>query len=216
MAETYPSIIGFDPINEPWQKKEASSDSEYISHRDFVEYIIDEFRSVRPNAMAFVQGPQKHWRPEAMGWVKKFPIRRENVYYTFHLYSNKWDETSDWTDKDLHGYYSWVADYKNGNYEAGKEKLRNELYSRWGFIKDLNISYGHEIFLGEFAANPDLSGGLQYLTDVISILNEWEASASYFTWFSPEHRPMTLLHENHETLRQELVNTLKNRNFFIS
>jgi hypothetical protein len=216
MATRYSQIIGFDPINEPWGKIEAWSDSDYISHRNFVEYIIDGFRSANPNAIAFIQGPQKHWRPEAMGWVKKFPVRRENIYYTFHLYSNQWNEISDWTDKNVYRYYTWVADYKSGDYEVGKEKLKDELYNRWGFIKDLDIPYGHEIFLGEFAANLELPGGLQYLTDVISILNEWGASASYFAWFSPEHRPMVILQENHETLRQSLVETLRNKNFFPS
>jgi hypothetical protein len=213
------TILGFDPVNEPWQKVEASSDSDYIAHRNFVEYIIDEFRSVNTKFIAFVQGPQKHWRQDAMGWVRDFPIRRENVYYTFHLYSNSYDDNSDWINTNpayVDNYYSWVADYKNGNYVAGKEKLKNELYNRWGFIKDLEISYGHGIFLGEFAANLELPGGSQYLRDIISILNEWKASGSYYAWYSPEHRPMCLLNENHETLRQDLVDSLKNNNFFVS
>jgi hypothetical protein len=215
MAGRYPTIIGFDPINEPWQKAEAWSDSDYIAHRNFVEYIIDKFRSANPNTIAFVQGPRKHWREDAMGWVREFPVRRENVFYSFHLYSNSWNEESPWTDMDLYGYYSWVADYKSGNYAAAKEKLRNELYSRWGFIKDLDSPYGHEIFLGEFAVNPELPGAIQYLEDIISILNEWDASGSYFTWFSPEHRPMVILERDHSTLRQGLVTTLRNSGFFI-
>jgi aryl-phospho-beta-D-glucosidase BglC (GH1 family) len=178
------AIIGFDLINEPWAF--AHGHSELIG---IYERVIDAIREIDPARTCYVQTYLYH--REGLGWVRTNPVKRDNVVYSFHIYSNWYKDTSNHKAGDWYDAYSspWVKYYENGDYATGKQILRDALYERCGFVKQ---ELGYELAITELAFT-ETDGGLQYGRDLLDVLNEWGVSWVYCSYYSPRYRPMCLL-----------------------
>lgn len=180
------TIVGFDLVNEPWYYNTG-----WYGRSDLVqvyERVIDAIRAIDPERTAGVQSYLKH--EETMSWVRTNPVKRPNVIYVVHFYSHQWKTAEWWTWEQSH---PWSNDYINKNYVVAREKLKQGMYERFGFLREeLNLP----VLITEVAF-PDTEEGLTYGSHVLQILKEWEVNWCYHSWFSRgsegEGRPMTLL-----------------------
>jgi hypothetical protein len=177
-------ILGFDLLNEPWAF--AHGHSELIG---IYERVIDAIREIDPARTCYVQTYLYH--REGLGWVRTNPVKRDNVVYSFHVYSNYYMDVSNHKAGDWYDAYSspWAKYYENGDYATGKQILRDALYERCGFVKQ---ELGYELAITELAFT-ETDGGLQYGRDLLDVLNEWGVSWVYCSYYSPHYRPMCLL-----------------------
>jgi hypothetical protein len=172
---SFPNMIGFDIINEPKQGNQTGVLT-IAQYETFVEAVIDAFRQVNPNLVAYVQTTDFDSRT-GFSWVENAPIERPNVVYVTHLYCHDW-ATGAW---DLGT--PWAQYYIDGNYAEAFNLLKDALYARFGFLRDL----GYNVLVAEFAAPLNQSiapGSLRYLEDVIRILESWGISWTYYSWGS--------------------------------
>jgi len=178
-----PNIAGFDLINEPWSFAEGNETIVQLYER-----IIDAIRSVDPNRTCYVQSMYRHTK--GLFWVRTNPVRRDNVVYTAHLYSNRWD-TGAWYPA---AEAPWAPYYQAGDYTRGKEVLINGegdsygLYDRFGFV---TLELGLPVAITEVSFI-DTAAGHQYGKDVLSTLNEWNIEWCYWSWYSNVDRPMNI------------------------
>lgn len=191
------TIAGFDLINEPWDIPGANEELVPLYER-----IIDSIRRIDPDRTCYVQSYVPH--NVGLGWVRSNPVKRDNIVYVHHLYSNDW-VTGDWYASDY--THPWSKYYLSHDYIKAKEVLINGesaglgLYQRFGFVEKelgLPVAVTEVAFL-------DTPEGLQYGRDVLSILNDWSIDWAYDHWMSPSDRPMILLKNDGVTLRNQTI-----------
>lgn len=178
------AVIGFDLINEPWAFAEGDSTIVQLYER-----LIDAIRNVDPSRTCYVQSYVEHH--ETLSWVRTNPVRRENVVYIHHLYSNWWTSGDWFTSSYTH---PWSTYYINHDYENGRIVLEEGMYERFGFVKQelgLPIAITELAFLGN-------EEGRRYGADVMDILNEWNVDWAYHSYYSDQgnDRPMVITYEN--------------------
>lgn len=191
------TIAGFDLINEPWGISGASE-----TLVSMYEEIIDAIREIDQTRTCYVQSYVKHH--VGLGWVRTNPVKRDNIVYVHHLYSNKWT-TGEWYTSDY--THPWSKYYLTHEYTKANEVLIDGespglgLYQRFGFVKK---ELGLPVAITEIAFL-DTPEGLQYGKDVLDILNEWGINWAYHHWGTPADRRMTLLKNNWKTLRNQAM-----------
>lgn len=175
-------VVGFDLFNEPWDSRTGWY-GKLWELVNVYERVIDGIRVIDPERTCYVQSMFKH--EQTLDWVRRRPVRRSNVGYIAHLYSNRWTDGKWYT---WEGSHPWSKYYLRHSYYTAKTVLREGLYERFGFVKrelGLPVLITEVAFLGS-------SEGLRYGEDVLSILNEWGIPWTYHSYYSPTYRPMTL------------------------
>jgi len=197
------TISGFVLISEPWGISGANE-----SLIQSYERMIDSIRAIDPTRTCYVESYLPH--EEGMGWVRTNPVKRSNVVYVAHLYSNNW-ETGEWY-RWPYGT-PWTQYYLAHNYTKAKQVLMygdgvgRGLYQRFGFIKK---ELGVPVTINELAFLSS-EEGLTYGTDVLNILNEWGIDWAYHSWYTSADRPMCLTYPN-GTLRPQATIVQDNLN----
>jgi len=191
------TIAGFDIINEPW-----SFIHTWEGLIAYYDLAIDAIQSIDPDRICYVQSMYYHY--ESAAWrdvLINNPVNRSNVVYVTHLYSNN-ANTGEWYDMYT---CPWVPYYLSHDYEKAKEVLRSTtegghggLYERFGFIQK---ELGYPVAVTElgFVGTEE---GLAYGRDVLEILNEWNISWAYHSWYTNKDRPVALTYPN-GTLRPQ-------------
>lgn len=197
------TIICFDVFNEPWDSRTGWYGNAYLI--EVYESVIDTIRAIDPDRVVGVQSYLKH--EETMSWVRTNPVKRPNVIYVVHLYSNSWITGTWWTWQYSH---PWTNYYLAGEYEQARQVLYDGMYKRFGF---LSLELELPVLITEVAFMPS-EEGLKYGNDVLEILETWRVHWCYHSWYSRgtgSGRPMTLIDSNTGKLRA--MATVVNKNF---
>lgn len=151
-------IYAFDLVNEPHNPKPKTEDC-WNLQRKAAEII----RAIDPETPISIES---EWGdlPKPFGWLCPLPLT--NVIYQVHMYA-----PFAFTHQRVNGTYSSSPEYPgevNGE-RWDKERLRTELQP----VRDFQLRYGARILVGEFSAAVWAQGADVWLSDVISIFDEY-------------------------------------------
>ena len=176
-----PAVWGYDLINEPVQNlpsKEGLGDA-----LDGQVRVAKAIRAIDPQVPIFI---------EAAGWDSPSgyrdlqPVQVPNVIYEVHMY-----EPHQFTHQGLSNSPTGITyPGKIGGVEWNKEQIRKALQP----VRDFQLAYNAHIYVGEFSAIRWAPGAAQYLSDCISVFEEygWDWTFhAYREWdgWSLEHGP---------------------------
>lgn len=169
-----PAIWGFDIVNEPvylWQNPNKQSPTE-MNWWKLIRDAIREIRAIDPNRLCVVE-LDGFASPQLYPFLEPWPF--SNLVYSFHFYNPSPYNAAENIDGHL-VYPGCVGDTPGS--VANKDYLRNMLQK----ARDFQIRYKVPMLVGEFAVFRTAPGAVQYLTDLISIFEEYKWMWTYFVY----------------------------------
>jgi endoglycosylceramidase len=142
-VKAYPNVIGYDLINEPWIGNSLPWEFEEKRLLPFYEKLIARIREVDPDRPIFLEPSPLNVNS---GLPSLMPTPTDpNVVYTPH-------------------YYDPLMVLEKP-YDNGKWRIEEGL----GNSRDKAVEWGTGAFLGEFGADVEQAGALEYLQDVVDV-----------------------------------------------
>lgn len=168
-----PSIFAFDVHNEPAYGFRMRPQGPSTNFYTVISDVIREIRKIDPTRTCIVE-PKAYADPNQYRYMKLYPY--ENILYSFHMYRpNQFVSTAD-IAKVYPGMVinsmvlkaaGWVD--TGAGHTVDKAFLRDIMQP----VRDFQLAYNVPIYAGEFSALRWTTGCAQYLTDCMSIFEEW-------------------------------------------
>ncbi|MCE5241431.1 glycoside hydrolase family 5 protein [bacterium] len=178
-----PVVWGYDLINEPVQsappKEQGVGD-----YFDGQVKCATAIRAIDPNIPVFIESAE--W--DSPGAYREMqPVNLPNIVYQVHMYV-----PGEFTHQGVFNKDQKPVTYPgviNGT-EWNKERLRSVLQP----VREFQLAYNVHIYVGEFSAIRWAPGAAQYLSDVISLFEEYGWDWTYHAYrewdgWSLEHGP---------------------------
>ena len=151
-------IYGYDLINEPCQRREASPGCDWWSLQ---RRAAEAIRAEDPDTPILVESNQ--WdSPEAFRYMS--PLALTNIFYEVHMYA-----PDDFTHQRVLGTRPWMVAWPNAEKDWDREYLRKVLKP----VRDFQLKHGARIYVGEFSAICWAPGAENYLRDCIELFGEY-------------------------------------------
>lgn len=186
IAERYKNqkiIVAYDLVNEPDQ-------SMIIPKYDYLwlqEQAARAIRTIDPERLLIVTCDE--WA-KARTFPKLRPLPLKNILYTFHFYSPGEYTHQGISDQFKQAKRGKIKGYpgKYDGYWFDREQMRNSMKP----VRNFQLKYGAEIYVGEFSVIRFAKGGAQYLEDAISLFEEYGWNWTYhafreWDFWSVEH-----------------------------
>lgn len=185
------AVWGYDLINEPVQTvPPPEGGTDYLGAQVRAAKAI---RAIDPDMPIFIEAAQ--W-DAASGYAELEPVAIPNVVYEVHMYV-----PSDFTHQGVTGKWTPTA-YPGaiGGKVWDKEQLRQVLQP----VRDFQLAYNVQIYVGEFSAIRWAPGAARYLSDCIALFEEYGWDWTYHAYrewdgWSVEHGPDP---QNHEPTKE--------------
>lgn len=163
-------IWGFDLINEPLQTSDALENCDYLSVQRRAAAAI---RQIDPDTPIIVES-NNYCSSAKYDEMQVFDFT--NVIYQVHVYepfsySHQGVRTSTKT-------YPIDSAYPDDALGYNRAAMTNNLAK----VRAFQLRHGARIFAGEFAASPWAEGSDRYLTDAISVFEEYGWDWAYFSY----------------------------------
>jgi len=189
----HPALFGYDLMNEPLQMRPSPP-----GLLDWFDLQAATARVVRENdpATPILLSVDQWDSPEAFAWMR--PVNVPNVIYTVHVY---------WPNEYTHQGIDrpWASDADRPVYPGtfnGEPFDRAALVKQLAPVREFQLAYNVQIFVGEFSTVRWAPGGAQYLADCISIFEEYGWDWTYHAYrewpgWSVEHADLPYDADNH-------------------
>jgi len=161
----HPAVWGYDLVNEPVEGKPAPEGMDSHATQTRAAKAI---RKIDPKTAIIVESLE--WdAPRAYAEMTPFDV--PNVVYQVHMY-----EPGQFTHQGVHNNPTGVVyPGKIGSVEYDKEALRKVLKP----VRDFQLAYNVQIYVGEFSAARWAPGSAKYLSDCIDIFEDYGWDWSY-------------------------------------
>ncbi|MBQ0033031.1 MAG: cellulase family glycosylhydrolase [bacterium] len=151
-------IYAFDLANEPRNPNPKAEDCWNLQLK-----AAQAIRAIDPDVAISIEC---EWGdlPKPFEWLSPLPM--SNTIYQVHMYA-----PFEFSHQRLSPLFSDAVEYPGaiGDEVWNKDRLRRELQP----VRDFQLRYGARILVGEFSAAVWAKGADQWLTDVVSIMNEY-------------------------------------------
>lgn len=165
-------IYGYDLFNEPQQNQHPLADCDYWTLQERAAKAIREVDAQTPVVVSGRFWDMPH------GFAELKPFADPNVIYQAHMYAPHeftHQFVSDWCTKGLCSY--------PGIHPKTGRRLDVELLKRvLRPVRDFQLKQHARIFIGEFSAVAWASGADRYLSDCISLFEEYGWDWTYHAW----------------------------------
>ncbi len=164
----HPAVWGYDLVNEPVEVKEPPEGMDYHATQTRAAKAI---RAIDPKTAIIVE--VLDWdSPSSYAWMT--PLDVPNVVYEAHMY-----EPTQFTHQGVYGAPSGIVyPGKIGEIDYDKETLRAILQP----VREFQLAYNVQIYIGEFSAARWAPGAAKYLSDCIDIFEEYGWDWSYHSF----------------------------------
>lgn len=167
----HPAIWAYDLMNEPVQKRPSPP-----GVRDWFDLQAETAKRVRAiDPTTFILIAADNWdAPDAFAWMR--PVWVPSVIYTVHMY---WPY--EYTHQGTDGR-AWSKPEEQPAYPGTFNTLpfdRAALARHLAPVKDFQLTYGARIFVGEFSVVRWAPGAAQFLTDEISLFEDYKWDWAY-------------------------------------
>ena len=173
-------IYGYDLINEPCQRREASPDCDWWSLQ---RRAAEAIRAEDPQIPIIMESNQ--WdSPGSFRYMS--PLTLTNVIYEVHLYA-----PDEFTHQRVLGTRPWTVAWPNAEKGWNKDFLRKTLEP----VRAFQQKHGARIYVGEFSAICWAPGAENYLRDCIDVFGEYGWDWTYHAFrewagWSVEHEAL--------------------------
>ncbi len=173
-VKRWPNVIGYDLVNEPWNGTFAPAKFEVSRLLPFYDRLIRRIRTADPDRAIFVEPSPL---PCNAGLPSRLPAPEDrNVVFAPHYYD------------------PWMKARKP--YDGGRLRVNFAL----GFQKKKAVEWKSAVFLGEFGANVEQEGALDYLEDIVAVAD----SMNFAGWTFWNYYPKPFKHwHNHNIVDRE-------------
>ena len=163
-----PAVWGFDLVNEPVCSKPTAAGMDSLATQVRAAKAV---RAIDPKTTIIIES--ENWdSPEAFAWLT--PVNVPNVIYQVHMYVPHTYTHQGVNSPSAPITYPGIIDGKNYD----KEALRKVLAP----VREFQRAYNVHIYVGEFSAIRWAPGAEKYLSDCISIFDEYGWDWSYHAY----------------------------------
>ncbi len=161
----HPAVWGYDLVNEPVECRPTADGMDYLSTQTRAAKAI---RAIDPATPIIIEALD--W-DSPRGFGELMPVDIPNVIYQVHMY-----EPGLFTHQGVHSNPRGVTyPGKISGRDYDKETLRAILKP----VRDFQLAYNVQIYVGEFSAARWAPGAAKYLSDCIDIFEEYGWDWSY-------------------------------------
>ncbi|MDB4385079.1 glycoside hydrolase family 5 protein [Opitutaceae bacterium] len=182
--QNHPAILAFNPLNEP--HPELGDGIEDYSGTEFTDWLtrhrgtlrdLDRFnreviaaiRSAAPKTPILIEG-YNHGSAKGLAALK--PVKDPQVLYSFHFYE-PWNYTASRANGGKYTYPDAMPDWWNSppsTWTINNLRERMQPVADWAAAHRVPSS---RVVVAEFGCERLVAGATTYLTDVVSLLNEF-------------------------------------------
>lgn len=189
----HPAILAFNPLNEPHpalgddveQPGSPAFQEWWDEHRGslrdldrFNREMVDAIRTHAPHTPILIEG---YGHGNAAGLARLTPVDDPAVLYSFHFYE-PWNYTASRANDGKYSYPDAMPDWWNSPPSPWtKDNLRARMQPVADWMAKHEIPT-HQVVAAEFGCERLVSGATTYLTDVVSLLNEFGWHWSFYSF----------------------------------